>query len=196
LLTAFATVVAIVAANRIIELQLSRLRRRRLVARGAIPADERGFALMVALHVAVLLGGVFEAAICARDPPVWLICMALAGVIAANVLRWWVIATLDEHWNVRVLDSTALGVVDTGPYRFVRHPNYVAVWLELAALPLVAGAWITCVAGTIGHMFILARRIALEERILLASGRYVQLMAHKPRFVPRAMQLGRWTWPR
>ena len=68
-------------------------------------------------------------------------------MVLANLLRFWVIATLGVHWNVRVVRSMPLGVVTAGPYRFVRHPNYVAVFVELLALPLVHGACLTAVAG-------------------------------------------------
>ena len=79
-------------------------------------------------------------------------------MVLANLLRFWVIATLGVHWNVRVVRSMPLGVVTAGPYRFVRHPNYVAVFVELLALPLVHGAYLTAAAGTLLHLVILQRR--------------------------------------
>jgi methyltransferase len=109
----------------------------------------------------------------------------LVAVALANGLRWWVIRTLDRHWNVQVMDSLALGVVTGGPYRFVRHPNYVAVFLELLALPLVHTAYVTALAGTLVHLFVLWRRIALEERVLLAHADYRAAFAERPRFIPR-----------
>jgi len=101
-----------------------------------------------------------------------------------NALRWWVIATLGPHWNVQVMGSTKLGVVTSGPYRFVRHPNYVAVFVELAALPLVHGAWLTALAGSALHVLVLRRRIAAEESVLLADETYRRAMQAKPRFIP------------
>ena len=71
-----------------------------------------------------------------------------------------------------------------GPFRFVRHPNYVAVFVELAALPLVHGAWLTALAGSALHVLILRRRIALEEKVLLADAGYRAAMGPKPRFIP------------
>ena len=82
------------------------------------------------------------------------------------------------------MDSTRQGVVDTGPYRWIRHPNYVAVFLELLALPLVHTAWITAIAGTIAHVFVLRARIDAEDRVLLANPDYAAAMGAKPRFVP------------
>ena len=88
---------------------------------------------MVALHTGILVGRRARdaAARGARSSPALAI-PAVALVVLANALRFWVIATLGVHWNVRVVPSMPLGVVTGGPYRFVRHPNYVAVFVELA----------------------------------------------------------------
>jgi methyltransferase len=85
-----------------------------------------------------------------------------------------------------------MGVVSSGPFRYVRHPNYVAVFVELAALPLVHGAWLTALGGSLLHVVILRRRIALEEQVLLADPGYRAVMGPKPRFLPRFFAL---PWP-
>ena len=89
---------------------------------------------MVALHTGILAGAVIEVLAFDRPFVLALAIPALGLVVLATALRLWVIATLGLHWNVRVVRSAALGVVTAGPYRFVRHPNYVAVFVELAAL--------------------------------------------------------------
>ena len=94
------------------------------------------------------------------------------------------IQTLGPHWNVGVMDSTRQGVVDTGPYRWVRHPNYTAVFVELLALPLVHTAWITAALGGVAHLFVLRARVAAEDRVLLANADYAARMGRKPRFFP------------
>ncbi len=72
--------------------------------------------------------------------------------LAANVVRWWVIRTLGNHWNVQVMDSTSLGVISSGPFRYVRHPNYAAVFAEMLSLPLIHTAWITAIVGSLAHI--------------------------------------------
>ena len=104
--------------------------------------------------------------------------------LAANIVRWWVIRTLGDHWNVQVMDSTSLGVITSGPFRFVRHPNYAAVFAEMIALPLIHTAWITALVGAIGHIAVLARRLSTEERVLFANPAYRAAMSNKPRFLP------------
>ena len=185
----YVALLAAVGAGRLVEMRLSRRNQRALRARGAALADEPGFRWMVALHIGVLAGAAVEVVALHRPfvPAVGV--PALALFAAANLLRWWVIATLGPHWNVRVMGSTALGVVAGGPFRWIRHPNYLAVFVELGALPLVHGAFITAIAGTALHAAILRRRIALEESVLLADPRYREAMGPKPRFVPSP-----WPW--
>ena len=139
---------------------------------------------MVAVHIGIIAGGAIE--VLALHRPFWpaLAIPALALLLLANLLRFWVIATLGVHWNVRVVRSMPLGVVTGGPYRFVRHPNYVAVFVELLALPLVHGAFITAGAGALLHLFILRRRVRLEESVLMTDEGYRRAFAAKPRFVP------------
>lgn len=175
---------AAVGAGRLIEMRLSRRHQRALGQRGVAVAREPGFLWMVALHAGVLAACATEV-IALRRPFVPAVGIpALALFVLGNLLRWWVIATLGAHWNVRVMGSLALGVVTGGPFRWVRHPNYVAVFVELAALPLVNGAWLTALIGSALHLLILRRRIALEESILLADPRYRDAMGGKPRFIP------------
>jgi methyltransferase len=188
MLSVFLALVGVVAATRLVELGISRRHRRELDRLGARSVGERGFAVMVALHVAILAGSVFEALVARRSVPVALGALSFAGVLGANALRIAAIRSLGRHWNVRVVDSTSLGIVDFGPYRFIRHPNYVAVFVELLCLPLVQGAWLTAAVGAVAHALVLRRRIALEEAVLFADARYRAVMGPKPRFLPRLVR--------
>ena len=85
---------------------------------------------------------------------------------ASQALRWWCITTLGPRWNTRVIVVRGLPLVDGGPYRFFRHPNYVAVVVEGFALPLVGGAWITALLFTVLNAALLRVRISTEERAL------------------------------
>jgi methyltransferase len=83
------------------------------------------------------------------------------------------------------MESSRVGVVSSGPYRWVRHPNYVAVVLEIFSLPLIHTAWITAIVGTLGDLEILRRRIKVEDGFLMSNPAYRQTMGGKPRFFPR-----------
>jgi len=181
---AFVALLLAVAVLRVVELRISRRHQQEMMARGAKRVDEPKFRWMVALHTAVLLGAACEVVFLKRPFLPWLAAPMFLIFLAANAVRWWVIRTLGEHWNVRVVDSTRLGVIASGPFRFVRHPNYAAVFAEMLALPLIHTAWITAAAGAIAHAGILAQRISTEERMLLSSSDYRAVMGSKPRFLP------------
>jgi len=184
----FLLLVCAVGACRLVELRLSRRHQRAMAAGGTAPLPERVFPAMVALHTGVLAAAVIETLALGRPFIAVVAIPAFALVALANALRFWVIATLGVQWNVRVVASTpALGVVTGGPYRFVRHPNYVAVFAELAALPLVHGAYLTAIAGALLHVVILHRRVGLEESVLMADESYRRAFARKPRFLPWPM---------
>ena len=193
--TAFFVLLAAVGLGRLLEMRLSRRHQRALAARGARRAHEPGFIAMVALHTGVLVASAVEVVALHRPFTLALGVPALAAFALANALRWWVIATLGPHWNVQVMGSLSLGVVTGGPYRFVRHPNYVAVFVELLALPLIHGAWLTALVGAALHVVVLRRRLAVEEAVLAADGAYVATMSGKPRFVPRLSRASGAAWP-
>ena len=181
---AYLIVVGAVAMLRLAELVISARNRRAMIREGAVPIPERNFGWMALLHAAILAGAASEVVWLRRPFLPMLAAAALVCLVLATWTRWWVIQTLGHLWNVGIMDSARQGVADTGPYRWVRHPNYVAVFVELLALPLVHTAWITAALGTAAHVFVLRARIAAEDRVLLANPAYVSRMGAKPRFLP------------
>jgi methyltransferase len=181
---AFLILLAVVGALRIVELRISRRHQRDLMSRGAERVEEPKFRWMVLLHIAVLIGAAVEVVLLKRPFYSGLAAIAFLIFLVANAVRWWVIRTLGNHWNVQVMDSTRLGVVTSGPFRFVRHPNYAAVFAEMLALPLIHSAWITAFVGSVAHMMVLAQRLSTEEPVLFANQDYRAAMTGKPRFFP------------
>ncbi len=181
---AFLALLLSVALLRLVELGISRRHQREMLARGAAKVAEAKIGWMVLLHTAVLAGAALEVVLLQRPFLPWLAAPTVALFLAANVVRWWVIRTLGEHWNIQVMDSTRLGVVTSGPFRYVRHPNYAAVFAEMLALPLIHTAWITATTGAVAHIGVLAQRLSTEERVLFANPDYRLAMSGKPRFLP------------
>ena len=186
---AYLVLLLVVGCGRLVELSISVRHQRLLSARGIAKVPERYFRLMVPLHVGVLLSAGLEVLLLHR--PLIPFLSAIAGLlfIFANVLRWWVIVMLSDHWNVQIMASTKLGVVTSGPYRRIRHPNYVAVFVELFALPLIHTAWLTALWASAAHLWVLRQRIAAEDKVLLADEAYRSEMGNKPRFMPRVFSL-------
>jgi methyltransferase len=181
---AYLALLLLVALLRIVELQISRRHQREMVAHGAAKVNDPRFRWMVLLHTGVLVGAAVEVVFLHRPFIPVLAAVCLVIFLAANVVRWWVIRTLGEHWNVQIMNSTGLGVITTGPFRYVRHPNYAAVFVEMLVLPLIHTAWITAIAGSLAHIVVLSQRLSTEERVLFSDAQYRAAMAGKPRFLP------------
>ncbi len=125
---------------------------------------------MVALHTGLLLACLAEVWLLDRPFLPWLGWPMLVLVVASQALRWWCIATLGPRWNTRVIVVPGLPLVARGPYRWLHHPNYVAVVVEGFALPLVHSAWITALVFTVlNAVLLLAFRIPCENRALATS---------------------------
>lgn len=180
----YLALLAAVGTGRLVETRISSRHQRRLAAQGVAKLPEKHFRWMVLLHIGILVSAGIEV-VMLRRPMIPALALATGALfVLSNALRWWVIATLAEHWNIQVMASTRLGVVTTGPYRWVRHPNYVAVFVELLTLPLIHTAWLTALWGSAAHLGVLRRRMALEEAVLLADPAYRSAMGPKPRFLP------------
>jgi methyltransferase len=183
-LIAYLALLLLVAALRIFELRVSRRHQQQMVARGAKKIVDPKFRWMVLVHTGVLLGSACEVVFLKRPLIPALAAVTIVLFLGANAVRWWVIRTMGQHWNVQVVDSTELGVVTSGPFRYVRHPNYAAVFVEMLALPMIHTAWITATFGAVAHVIVLMQRLSAEERVLLANADYRAAMAQKARFLP------------
>lgn len=192
-LPVYTALVVAVGLIRVAELRLSKRNRGRMRAQGATEVREPHFGAMVLVHVGVLVGSLVEAWLVRRTAPPALASSMLGLLLASIGLRWWTIRTLGAHWNVAIMDSIdkdgrgQLTVATGGPFRWIRHPNYVAVFCELLAVPLLHAAWISAGLGTAAHFWVLYHRVRTEESVLLANPSYQDAMGHKPRFIPASL---------
>jgi methyltransferase len=163
---AYTLLVAAVAVQRLLELLVSRRNIRRALARGAVEAGAGHYGWMVALHASFLVACVGETW-GLRRPWIPALGWAMVAVLAAaSAVRYWVIVTLAGRWTTRVVYVPGDPLVTTGPFRWMRHPNYLVVSIEIAALPLVHTAWITALVYSAANAMLLRRRIAVEEGLL------------------------------
>ncbi|WP_230684788.1 isoprenylcysteine carboxyl methyltransferase family protein [Cellulomonas sp. JZ18] len=170
MLTLYVVVVALTAVERLAELVVSSRNARWSFERGGVESGRGHFPAMVLLHTALLVACVVEVLVADRPFVPWLGWPALVLVVASQALRWWCIGTLGPRWNTRVIVVPGLPLVARGPYRWFRHPNYVAVVVEGIALPLVHTAWVTALVFTVLNAVLLLRfRIPAEERALQAA---------------------------
>jgi methyltransferase len=159
----------LVFVSMIVEAKISARNEARLRTRGAHEPLHDVFALMQVGYPAAFLVMILEALW--RQPGITTTSAAGFGLfLAAKVLKYWVIATLGERWTFRVLVPPASTRIVSGPYRFVRHPNYMAVIGELVAVALMTRAIVTGVPATVLFALLIRKRIAVEERALGMRG--------------------------
>lgn len=155
-----------VILERLFELVIARRNTAKLMSRGAVEVGATHYPIMIALHVSwlvAIVGWVMFATYEVSAP-------FLALYILLQGFRLWVMATLGPYWTTRIITLADAPLIKHGPYRFVRHPNYVVVSLEIVALPLVFGAWHIAVVFTVLNALMLRTRIKAENTALIARG--------------------------
>jgi methyltransferase len=182
----FTLLVICVALGRLVELRIAKRNLRDLLARGGVEAAPGHYPWMVALHTAFLVCCPLEVWLLDRPfLPAVGIPMLLLTVLATG-LRYWVISTLDGRWTTRIVVLPGASPVTGGPYRFLRHPNYLAVITEMFALPLVHTAWITAAVFSLLNGLLLRTRIRAEEAALARVSDYGTVFAERSRLIPGA----------
>jgi methyltransferase len=157
--------VALVAAQRLFELVLARRHELRARARGAVERGRGHYPFIVALHILWLMSTLVEGLLRGPDfPAYWPV--PLSMFLLAQPLRYWALFSLGENWNTRILVVPGAKPVRRGPYRYLSHPNYVAVVVEILTFPLIFGAWITALVFTALNAAVLSVRIREEDRAL------------------------------
>lgn len=179
---AYLLIVAALAAERVLELALSARNRKIALAAGAIEYGHDHYVFMSAFHVLFLLALVLEKVwLRPPFPPVigWI---AVGGAVAAQALRYWAVATLGARWNTRIIIFPNAAPVTIGPYHYLRHPNYLAVIIEMACVPMIGGCWLTAIVFSLGNAVVLTVRIREEEQSL--GKNYARTMGSLPRLFP------------
>ena len=160
-MTALYWTLGLVALQRLVELAHARNNTVQLRRLGGVEADAGGYPLYVLLHAGWLMSLVVF--VPAATSPEW----ALIGVFALLQLgRIWVIASLGPYWTTRIITLPGAPLVRAGPFRYLRHPNYLLVAAEIAVLPLAFGAFAIAAAFSALNLMLIARRIRIEERVL------------------------------
>jgi methyltransferase len=156
---------AVVAALMLLELSISTRHERVLLSRGALTPHDPVYRTMRWAYPAVFVAMAVEGVLSAPASR-WLVFAGTAVFLVAKLFKFWAIATLGERWTYKVLVLSGVPLVTSGPYRFIRHPNYVGVIGELIGMALITDARFTGPAGVVFFSWLLARRIRTEEQAL------------------------------
>jgi methyltransferase len=168
--------------ERLLELVRSRRNAQRMLQRGGIEVGRSHYPAMVAVHGLFFPACALEVLLLRRPFRVASGLVALGATALAQALRYWAIGTLKDRWCTRIVFVPGEAPVVSGPYRYLRHPNYVAVAMELFAVPLIHGAWLSALVFSLSNAVLMAIRIPREEKAL--GRRYREVFASKPRFLP------------
>ncbi len=168
----YTALLLLVVAQRLVELAISSRHERWLRQRGGVEVGAGHYPWMVLLHTSFLIACAAEVWLLDRPLVRWraLLMLLLLGV--ATVLRYWTIRTLGRRWTTRVIFLPGANVVTTGPFRYLKHPNYLAVMIEIFALPVLHGAWLTALVFTLLNAVLLRTRVRLEEDALRRHSDY------------------------
>ena len=183
----FAFLIAILLTQRLLELLLAARNRRWLLDNGGVEASRGHYRWLIIQHALFYPSLVLEATLLSPgwNPlwPLWVIVL-----VAAQALRVWAIVSLGRFWNTRVIVLPGSKPIAKGPYRWIRHPNYLVVFVEISTVPVLCGAYWTALFFPIWNACLLWRRIREEERALseLDSTSWCRL----PRFVPTVKRSG------
>ena len=180
----FVGLVLLVAIQRIWELRRSAAHEAAIRAAGGREHAPGQMAVMRVVHTTWLVAMLVEVIAFHRVFDARIAVPALIVFLAGQALRIAAMRALGERWTVTIMTLPGAAPVEHGIYRAVRHPNYVGVVLEIFALPLVHGGWLTSIVFTIANALLLRSRIAAEEKALTTDNHYDAVLANRPRFVP------------
>jgi methyltransferase len=157
-------IVAAVALQRLAELPFATANARRLAAAGGVVVERDATLGMVLVQVGLFAGLAWERLVVGvRMDERWAWALG-AAFVAVEALRAWTLSTLGRRWTIRVVVVPGERPIARGPYRFLRHPNYVVLALEIVVVPLLVGAWWTAAALVLPQLAVIAARVRVEEK--------------------------------
>jgi methyltransferase len=169
--------------QRLAEVKIAKKNEETLRTKGAVEAGGSHYKWMVMMHVSFFIALFLEVIVFGASSPNWWI-VPFVLFLAAQIVRVWAITSLGVYWNTKIILLPGAKVVAKGPYRFIRHPNYLVVSLELLVIPLIFGAYITAILFTLLNILMLRVRIPEEEKALMELTDYENSHGQKQRFFP------------
>lgn len=167
----FSIMLAIVIIQRLVELFIAKRNEKWMRSQGAFEVGATHYPIMVAMHSTFFLSMLLEVIVLDRSfSPLWF--PLLVGFLLAQIGRIWCLRSLGKFWNTKIIILPGADVVQKGPYRFIRHPNYVIVSIELLILPLIFNAYFTAILFSILNAWMLSVRIPAEEKALKEATDY------------------------
>ncbi|RDU36405.1 hypothetical protein DRW41_12785 [Neobacillus piezotolerans] len=183
----FIAFIGFVIIQRLVELMVARNNEKRMKQEGALEFGQAHYPWMVMMHAAFFLAFVLEVWIFKKGlSPIWPLFLLL--FILAQAGRIWALSSLGKYWNTKIIVLPGAAIVKRGPYKFIRHPNYAIVTLELLVIPLLFQAYITAALFAVLNAIMLSVRIPAEEEALRNLSEYGKIIDGSNRFVPQMLK--------
>lgn len=161
----FIVFISLIIIQRISELILSKRNENYLRSKGAVEHDKDGYKYIVLMHNLFFVSFIVEFIFLQRQlNPYWQILLII--FICIQLLRYWAIFTLGKRWNTKILVLPDTELIISGPYKYLKHPNYVAVIIEIAVIPLLFSCYFAAIIFSVLNLIVLKRRIKIEEEVL------------------------------
>ena len=168
--------------QRLTELYTAKINAKYIESLGGFEIGKEHYIFIVLLHTSFLISLLSESFY--RDPPhFWYLPFML--FVLLQIFRIWTILSLGKFWNTRIYILPYSKPVKKGPYKYIRHPNYLVVMLEMLIIPFIFGAYITLLVFPLINFWLLNKRIHVEEKAMNDHTAYQLEMENKPRFIPR-----------
>ena len=181
--TFFVIIVSLIILQRLIELAIAKNNEKYMYSLGGYEVGAEHYKYIVILHTTFFISLISEVYFSQRSMPGWWK-ITFSIFVFAQVLRGWCLASLGRFWNTKIIVLPAAEVVRKGPYKLLRHPNYLVVITELLVLPLTFGAFYTAIIMSAVNALLLTIRIRTEEKALAGICEYDEIMRYIPRFIP------------
>ena len=187
----FVGIVAAVFLQRLFELRISQRHVAYMLAQGGREHGSNYLWVVKILQVSWFVAMIAEVWWLDRPFVPALAAVGVLGAIAGQYLRYLSMQQLGVRWTLPIITIPGACVVDSGIYRYLRHPNWLGVILEIAALPLIHSAYVTAILFSVANALLMVKRIQAEEQALSEDNNYAYVFAHRPRFLPnrRLMRL-------
>ncbi|KAF1679885.1 isoprenylcysteine carboxyl methyltransferase family protein [Bacillus sp. SKDU12] len=165
----FWLLIAILIAQRAAEMAVARQNEQKVKQQGAMEFGESHYPYMIIMHILFFLSLMAEVLLMNKQPSSWWIAIAVA-ITTVQAVRYWALCSLGSYWNTKILVVPGAELVKKGPYKWMKHPNYTVVILEIVLIPLLYQAYVTMCLFSILNAAMLTVRIRTEDKALEEYG--------------------------
>lgn len=179
----FSLFISLVILQRIAELGIARKNEKWMKANGGFEVGGEHYKYIVMVHILFFISLIMEVSFLNKaTSSLWIVFLLFFTL--AQGLRVWSLLSLGKFWNTKIIIMPNVNIISSGPYKFIRHPNYLVVVIELLVVPLMFNAYFTAVIFTLLNMVVLSIRIPIEEKALIRETNYKAVFHQRARFAP------------